>query len=310
MLQFHDSSVAMTEAASDVACFCVLGPLWICVTLVFSVAISGNLSTFLSRLGDSSYHYRPQFHRGRSSACCSLTCCVQRRCVSQSRSVLSNSDDSGGGHLHVRLAGARRFVGLPDLAAGDWKANGRLHLPGDCVCLRLLPLHLHPNLCESFWCHSFCFLDPCCWIPTCWSPKASFQSTFFLIAGSVDHSIWVVAVGADPHRHRDLRLSPGPHILARRPWRHQGDGCGHRRHHCGLAHAAGHRLQGKRATPVVISLLAKPNRWVNSSMSLLSDVLLPDSSYTASPHCKHVAQRHGYPSSSLTSGKRTQWNEG
>lgn len=39
------------------------GPFWICVTLVFSVAISGNLSTFLSRLGDSSYHYRPQFHR-------------------------------------------------------------------------------------------------------------------------------------------------------------------------------------------------------------------------------------------------------
>lgn len=39
------------------------GPFWICVTLVFSVAISGNLSTFLSRLGDPSYHYRPQFHR-------------------------------------------------------------------------------------------------------------------------------------------------------------------------------------------------------------------------------------------------------
>ncbi|XP_007568397.1 protein YIPF2 isoform X1 [Poecilia formosa] len=39
------------------------GPFWICVTLVFSVAISGNLSTFLSSLGDPSYHYRPQFHR-------------------------------------------------------------------------------------------------------------------------------------------------------------------------------------------------------------------------------------------------------
>lgn len=36
------------------------------MTLVFSVAISGNLSTFLSRLGDPSYHYRPQFHRGPS----------------------------------------------------------------------------------------------------------------------------------------------------------------------------------------------------------------------------------------------------
>uniref|UniRef100_A0A1A8LGX6 Protein YIPF n=2 Tax=Nothobranchius pienaari TaxID=704102 RepID=A0A1A8LGX6_9TELE len=39
------------------------GPFWICVTLVFSVAISGNLSTFFSQMGNSSYHYRPQFHR-------------------------------------------------------------------------------------------------------------------------------------------------------------------------------------------------------------------------------------------------------
>ncbi|KAG7460132.1 hypothetical protein MATL_G00217940 [Megalops atlanticus] len=39
------------------------GPFWICATLVFSVAISGNLSTFLSKMGDPQYHYRPQFHR-------------------------------------------------------------------------------------------------------------------------------------------------------------------------------------------------------------------------------------------------------
>ncbi|CAJ1076665.1 protein YIPF1-like [Xyrichtys novacula] len=39
------------------------GPFWICVTLVFSVAISGNLSTFLSHMGNPAYHYRPQFHR-------------------------------------------------------------------------------------------------------------------------------------------------------------------------------------------------------------------------------------------------------
>lgn len=46
-------------------CVCV-GPFWICVTLVFSVAIGGNLSTFLSERGNPSYHYRPQFHRGPS----------------------------------------------------------------------------------------------------------------------------------------------------------------------------------------------------------------------------------------------------
>ncbi|KAK5884357.1 hypothetical protein CesoFtcFv8_018190 [Champsocephalus esox] len=39
------------------------GPFWICVTLVFSVAIGGNLSSFLSEKGNPSYHYRPQFHR-------------------------------------------------------------------------------------------------------------------------------------------------------------------------------------------------------------------------------------------------------
>ncbi|XP_068192832.1 protein YIPF2 [Antennarius striatus] len=39
------------------------GPFWICVTLVFTVAISGNLSTFLREMGNPSYHYTPQFHR-------------------------------------------------------------------------------------------------------------------------------------------------------------------------------------------------------------------------------------------------------
>ncbi|KAJ8363044.1 hypothetical protein SKAU_G00118750 [Synaphobranchus kaupii] len=40
----------------------VYGPFWICVTLAFSLAISGNLSTFLTQMGDPKYHYRPQFH--------------------------------------------------------------------------------------------------------------------------------------------------------------------------------------------------------------------------------------------------------
>ncbi|XP_061084469.1 protein YIPF2-like [Conger conger] len=38
------------------------GPLWICVTLVFSLAIGGNLSTFLTQRGDPNFRYRPQFH--------------------------------------------------------------------------------------------------------------------------------------------------------------------------------------------------------------------------------------------------------
>lgn len=39
------------------------GPFWICVTLVFTVAISGNLSTFIKEMGNPQYHYTPQFHR-------------------------------------------------------------------------------------------------------------------------------------------------------------------------------------------------------------------------------------------------------
>ncbi|XP_075999352.1 protein YIPF2 [Genypterus blacodes] len=39
------------------------GPFWICVTLVFSMAISGNLSTYLSQTGNLDSYSRPQFHR-------------------------------------------------------------------------------------------------------------------------------------------------------------------------------------------------------------------------------------------------------
>ncbi|XP_005994230.1 protein YIPF2 isoform X2 [Latimeria chalumnae] len=39
------------------------GPFWICATLVFTVAISGNLSNFLMHKGDPRYHYSPEFHK-------------------------------------------------------------------------------------------------------------------------------------------------------------------------------------------------------------------------------------------------------
>ncbi|XP_016355189.1 protein YIPF2 [Sinocyclocheilus anshuiensis] len=39
------------------------GPFWICVTLVFSVAISGDLYTFLINKGNPEFHYRPQFNK-------------------------------------------------------------------------------------------------------------------------------------------------------------------------------------------------------------------------------------------------------
>ncbi|XP_057714284.1 protein YIPF1 [Corythoichthys intestinalis] len=37
------------------------GPFWICTTLVFAIAISGNISTFLVNLGKPDYKYTPEF---------------------------------------------------------------------------------------------------------------------------------------------------------------------------------------------------------------------------------------------------------
>ncbi|XP_006023441.1 protein YIPF2 isoform X1 [Alligator sinensis] len=39
------------------------GPFWICTTLVFTLAISGNLSNFLEKHGNTSFRYSPQFHK-------------------------------------------------------------------------------------------------------------------------------------------------------------------------------------------------------------------------------------------------------
>lgn len=44
---------------------CFAGPFWICATLVFAIAISGNLSNFLIHLGEKTYHYVPEFQKGR-----------------------------------------------------------------------------------------------------------------------------------------------------------------------------------------------------------------------------------------------------
>ncbi|XP_053573859.1 protein YIPF2 [Bombina bombina] len=39
------------------------GPFWICATLVFTVTIMGNLSTYIQNSGSSDYQYSPQFHK-------------------------------------------------------------------------------------------------------------------------------------------------------------------------------------------------------------------------------------------------------
>lgn len=40
------------------------GPFWICTTLVFAIAISGNISNFLINLGKPNYRYTPEFRKG------------------------------------------------------------------------------------------------------------------------------------------------------------------------------------------------------------------------------------------------------
>ncbi|XP_074543919.1 protein YIPF1 isoform X2 [Halichoeres trimaculatus] len=39
------------------------GPFWICTTLVFAIAISGNISNFLVHLGKPNYKYTPEFRK-------------------------------------------------------------------------------------------------------------------------------------------------------------------------------------------------------------------------------------------------------
>ncbi|GCC33100.1 protein YIPF1 [Chiloscyllium punctatum] len=39
------------------------GPFWICATLVFAIAISGNLANFLTHHGQRGYRYVPEFHK-------------------------------------------------------------------------------------------------------------------------------------------------------------------------------------------------------------------------------------------------------
>lgn len=49
---------------------CVLsGPFWICTTLVFAIAISGNISNFLVHLGKPNYKYTPEFQKGKLCYC-------------------------------------------------------------------------------------------------------------------------------------------------------------------------------------------------------------------------------------------------
>ncbi|XP_017884201.1 protein YIPF1 [Ceratina calcarata] len=46
------------------------GPFWICVTLIFAIAISGNLANYLQTVNVSKYHWRYEFHLVSYAATC------------------------------------------------------------------------------------------------------------------------------------------------------------------------------------------------------------------------------------------------
>lgn len=56
----------------------LLGPFWICTTLVFAIAISGNISNFLVHLGKPNYKYVPEFRKGKFNYSWSTDSCRRR----------------------------------------------------------------------------------------------------------------------------------------------------------------------------------------------------------------------------------------
>eukprot|EP00074_Homo_sapiens_P110905 XP_024307466.1 protein YIPF2 isoform X2 [Homo sapiens] len=119
------------------------GPFWICATLAFVLAVTGNLTLVLAQRRDPSIHYSPQFHKGKQTG---RPNAWQGPGVQGVTAHLAPPSDRGRHqHLLLCVAGAPGPVGLPAVAQGCPGAHGALHLPGDCVHLRLLPLCLHPH---------------------------------------------------------------------------------------------------------------------------------------------------------------------
>lgn len=67
-MPFYEFCLKKPNGHTNVSLIFVLsGPFWICTTLVFAIAISGNISNFLVRLGKPNYKYTPEFRKGM---CC------------------------------------------------------------------------------------------------------------------------------------------------------------------------------------------------------------------------------------------------
>lgn len=93
-------------------CLCFLGPFWICTTLVFAIAISGNLSTFLRHFGDSNYKYTPEFRKGKFSLTVNTHVIETFRLSLEFATYVFSSEHSCHSHLQLCLACAPWTLGF------------------------------------------------------------------------------------------------------------------------------------------------------------------------------------------------------
>lgn len=123
------------------------GPFWICTTLVFAIAISGNLSNFLVHLGKPDYKYTPEFRKGMCS--CSLSKLNVSSCFLGKKNVfvfvVFSSEHRCDGNLQLCLAGAPRPLGFLTLEKQQGHEFSFLHLHGDRLRLWIFSCNLHPS---------------------------------------------------------------------------------------------------------------------------------------------------------------------
>lgn len=141
--------------------FVLAGPFWICTTLVFAIAISGNISNFLVHSGEPHYKYTPEFRKGK--LCYSLlfvahllrlrsreNCTVKSSLNSWFWYNLFCSDHSCNSNLQLCLVGASRPLGFPALEKQQGHELGDILLYGDSLCLWLFAFDIR-TCCGKTW---------------------------------------------------------------------------------------------------------------------------------------------------------------
>lgn len=136
------------------------------------------------------------------------------------------------------MAGASRSLGLPNVASKCWETDQRLHVFRDCLCLRLLSLHLYPYLgkFEIMFKNTrsgFITLDP-------------ISHTWSLFSDIMGHSLLLAPVAVDCHCHGDLWLRVGHDILAGCSRRHKTNGFRYNGSYSVTSCPSGCWLQGER----------------------------------------------------------------